>query len=412
MMDRREFLKTNAKIAAAAAIAGTLQSFPATAQEQKVSTREHNKKPVSLLGFGCMRLPMKNGDVDMELTGSFFDYAIRHGVNYFDTAWPYLGGKSETATGTLLKKYPRESFYLADKCPTWLIESPQDVDRIFDQQLKKCQVEYFDYYLVHALDQGRYENALKQNIHANLLKKKEEGKIKNLGFSFHDTPDVLEKILNNHQWDFVQLQINYVDWSLQDAERQYNLAVQHNLPVIVMEPLRGGNLAVLNENAIKVLKTANPNASAASWGLRYVASLPNVLTVLSGMNVMDHLKDNVSSLTGFRPLTSKEQETLERARQIYMSAGAIPCTGCDYCKDCPMGIRIPSLFAAYNTYKTTDDSKKKDAFNRYYNLATRNNSTPDQCVQCGLCEQHCPQHLPIREKLKEIVALNKEINRV
>ncbi|MBQ8347226.1 MAG: aldo/keto reductase [Alphaproteobacteria bacterium] len=355
-----------------------------------------------------MRLPMKNGEVDMELTGELFDYAVRHGVNYFDTAWPYLGGKSETATGALLKKYPRDSFYLADKCPTWLIESPDDVDRIFDEQLKKCQTDYFDYYLVHSLDEARYANAVKHDVYGRLLKKKEEGKIKNLGFSFHDTPDVLEKILNNHKWDFVQLQINYVDWTLQNAKRQYELAVQHDLPVIVMEPLRGGNLAVLNENAVKVLKTADPNATAAAWGLRYVASLPNVLTVLSGMNVMDHLKDNISALTDFRPLTDKERETLERARQIYMSAGAIPCTGCDYCKDCPMGIPISAMFAAYNTYKTTDEGRKNLVFTRNYKLATPTGNTPDKCIECGLCEQHCPQHLPIREKLKEIAALYKE----
>ena len=408
-MDRREFLKTNAKLAAAAAIAGALPSLPASAQEQKVSTRDHNKKPVSLLGFGCMRLPMKDGEVDMELTEQLFDYAIRHGVNYFDTAWPYLGGKSETATGTLLKKYPRESFFLADKCPTWLIESPEDVDRIFDQQLEKCQVDYFDYYLVHALDEARYANAVKHDIYGKLLKKKEEGKIKNIGFSFHDTPDVLEKILSNHKWDFVQLQINYVDWSLQNAKRQHELAIKYRLPIVVMEPLRGGNLAVLNENAVKVLKTTDPNASAASWALRYVASLPNVLTILSGMNVMDHVKDNVNALTNFRPLTDKERETLERARQIYMSAGAIPCTGCDYCKECPMGIPISAMFAAYNTYKTTDKDRQNHVFMRNYKLATPTGNTPDKCIECGLCEQHCPQHLPIREKLKEIAALYKEI---
>lgn len=407
-MNRREFLKTNATLAAAAAVIGTLPSLPAAAQERNVTTRNHNQKQISLLGFGCMRLPMKNGEVDMELTGELFDYAVRHGVNYFDTAWPYLGGKSETATGALLKKYPRDSFYLADKCPTWLIESPDDVDRIFDEQLKKCQTDYFDYYLVHSLDEARYANAVKHDVYGRLLKKKEEGKIKNLGFSFHDTPDVLEKILNNHKWDFVQLQINYVDWTLQNAKRQYELAVQHNLPVIVMEPLRGGNLAVLNENAVKVLKTADPNATAAAWGLRYVASLPNVLTVLSGMNVMDHLKDNINALTDFRPLTDKERETLERARQIYMSAGAIPCTGCDYCKDCPMGIPISAMFAAYNTYKTTDEGRKGLVFTRNYKLATPTGNTPDKCIECGLCEQHCPQHLPIREKLKEIAALYKE----
>lgn len=192
-MDRREFLKTNATLAAAAAVIGTLPSLPAAAQERNVTTRNHNQKQISLLGFGCMRLPMKNGEVDMELTGELFDYAVRHGVNYFDTAWPYLGGKSETATGALLKKYPRDSFYLADKCPTWLIESPDDVDRIFDEQLKKCQTDYFDYYLVHSLDEARYANAVKHDVYGRLLKKKEEGKIKNLGFSFHDTPDVLEK---------------------------------------------------------------------------------------------------------------------------------------------------------------------------------------------------------------------------
>ena len=258
------------------------------------------------------------------------------------------------------------------------------------------------------MDEARYANALKHDVYGRLAKKKEEGKIKNLGFSFHDTPDVLEKILNNHKWDFVQLQINYVDWTLQNAKRQYELAVQHNLPVIVMEPLRGGNLAILNENAVKVLKTADPDVSAASWGLRYVASLPNVLTVLSGMNVMDHLKDNISALTDFRPLTDKERETLERARQIYMSAGAIPCTGCDYCKDCPMGIPISAMFAAYNTYKITDKDRRNLVFARNYKLAAPAGNTPDKCIECGLCEQHCPQHLPIREKLKEIAALYKE----
>ncbi len=409
-MDRREFLKTNAAIAAAAAVMGTLPSLQAIAQEHNVTTRNHNQKSVSLLGFGCMRLPMKDGGVDMELTGQLFDYAIRHGVNYFDTAWPYLGGKSETAVGALLKKYPRESFYLADKCPTWLIESPEDVDRIFDKQLKKCQVDYFDYYLVHSLDATRYADARKHNVYEKLLKKKEAGQIKNLGFSFHDTPDVLEQIIKDYKWDFVQLQINYIDWKLQNAQKQYELAEQNNLPVVVMEPLRGGNLAVLNENAVKTLKTADPDASAASWGLRYVASLPNVLTVLSGMNALDHVKDNVMTLSNFRPLTDKERETLERARQIYLSAGAIACTGCDYCKDCPMGIPISALFATYNTYKTTEEKRRNNTFLRGFKLATPTGITPDQCIKCGLCEQICPQHLPVRDKLKEIADLYRQIS--
>ena len=199
-MDRRDFLKTNAVAAVALLGAGKIPSVQA--KENKISTRTLNEKNVSLLGFGCMRLPMKNGEIDTELTADLFDYAIRRGVNYFDTAWPYLGGKSETVVGEILKKYPRDSFYLADKCPTWLIESESDVERIFNEQLKKCQTDYFDYYLIHALDASRWETAKKYNIYETLAKLKEQGKIKNIGFSFHDTPDVLEEIINAHPWDF------------------------------------------------------------------------------------------------------------------------------------------------------------------------------------------------------------------
>ena len=408
-MDRRDFLKTNAVAAVALLGAGKIPSVQA--KENKISTRTLNEKNVSLLGFGCMRLPMKNGEIDTELTADLFDYAIRHGVNYFDTAWPYLGGKSETVVGEILKKYPRDSFYLADKCPTWLIESESDVERIFNEQLKKCQTGYFDYYLIHALDASRWETAKKYNIYETLAKLKEQGKIKNIGFSFHDTPDVLEEIINAHPWDFCQLQINYIDWTLQDAKRQYELAADKNIPVVVMEPLRGGNLATLSPQAVNILKQADKDASPAAWGLRYVASLPNVLTVLSGMNVMAHLKENVAALTDFKPLNDSERAVLDKARGVYMGEGLIPCTECRYCKDCPLGINIAGFFAAFNAHAVAKEKRKAHTFLNQWKFAKSQGETPDKCISCGLCEQHCPQHIEIREKLKEVQALYEKLSK-
>lgn len=404
-MDRRTFLKISGIVTA---IIPTLKPKFSLAE---MAYREHVKNKVSLLGFGCMRLPMKDKEVDIEKTASLFDYAIQHGVNYFDTAYPYLGGKSELAVGQLLKKYPRNSFYLADKMPIWMIKEPADADKIFEEQLKKCQVEYFDYYLVHAIDDSRYEGCEKNKIYETLIKRKKAGQIKNLGFSFHGTPELLEKICKSHQWDFVQLEINYVDWVLQNAKLQYEIAQKYKLPVIVMEPLRGGNLAKLNEKAVQVLKNVHPEASVASWAFRYVGSLSGVLTVLSGMNEMEHVRDNVATMSDFHPLTNEERQVLETARQVYSSSGTIACTGCRYCKDCPMKINISGLFASYNNFMMKEDKALgKWVLSRDYKLVTSNSGTADQCIHCGLCEESCPQHLPIREYLKMIASKIKEVS--
>jgi predicted aldo/keto reductase-like oxidoreductase len=361
---------------------------------------------ISRLGFGMMRLPLMPGTqkIDEEQTREMVKLAFEGGVNYFDTAYPYHQGLSEPFIGAALKKYPRESYNLVTKLFIPALKEESDIDRIFNEQLDRCKVDYFDFYLAHALNAERFELIERLHVFERLSEFKAQGKIRHIGFSFHDTPEVLERILAAHDWEFAQIQLNYLDWELQNAERQYELIEQKGIQCTIMEPVRGGMLAVLTPEAIECFKQADPNASAASWAIRFAASKKNVLTVLSGMTNLDHVTDNVNTIENFRPLTKEDEAVIESALAAYRKAVTIPCTGCRYCMDCPSGVDIPKVFAAYNRYAT---SRSRAMFDKLY-LELAEVERAESCVACGSCLPKCPQHIDIPAKMKEIVALAKE----
>lgn len=358
---------------------------------------------ISLLGFGCMRLPRINEDtqdIDKAKATGMVDYALAHGVNYFDTAYPYHDGLSEPFIGEALSRHPRESFYLASKLPTWLITCEADVERYFNEQLARCRVDYFDYYLVHSLTAESYRTMEKHNVYALLKEKQRQGKLRRLGFSFHDTPELLEKIAGAYDWDFAQIQLNYMDWELQDAKRQYRILEDRHIPVIVMEPVRGGALASLCDESAALLKNASPRDSIASWAIRYAATLPNVLTVLSGMSDLEQVKDNIRTLTDFQPMREQEYRILEQVLAIYRKSAILPCTGCRYCMDCPAGVDIPGVFACYKDFQITGNKPKFDV--DYLNLGR--DKLADRCISCGQCVEHCPQGIRIPEMMEKIAS--------
>ncbi|MHC6203809.1 aldo/keto reductase [Breznakiellaceae bacterium SP9] len=363
---------------------------------------------VSLLGFGCMRLPLVGDDkakIDYPLAQKMIDRAIKSGVNYFDTAWPYHDGMSEVFVGDTLSKYPRETYFLASKMPTWeLIQSETDVERIFNEQLGKCKVDYFDFYLVHSLERDRMDRFQRFDMYNKLLKKKEEGKIKRLGFSFHDNAELLAQIVKEHRWDFAQIQLNYIDWDTLNAKGLYEILTQAKLPVIIMEPVRGGALATLNAKSTAILKEAAPTASTASWALRFAAALPNVMTVLSGMSSLEQVDDNLQTFRHFKPLTDSEQAVLAQAAAAFRASGTIPCTGCRYCMDCESGVDIPRVFSHYNTYQTT---KERFIFDMCYRSLS-DSQQPKNCIGCGECLKKCPQSIDIPRFMKEIAAFAAE----
>ncbi|MGI6664763.1 MAG: aldo/keto reductase [Christensenellaceae bacterium] len=367
------------------------------------------KEKISLLGFGCMRFPKvaeDKQDIDEIAAQEMIDYAMAAGVNYYDTAYPYHEGMSETFVGKALKKYDRESFYLATKMPIWLLENEADCERYFNEQLEKCQVEYFDFYLLHNMNTGSIPNVEKSAAYDFVMQKKKEGKIRYVGFSFHDHPDVLQKIVDQYAWDFAQIQLNYLDWELQDAKRQYEILTAKNIPVIVMEPVRGGTLATLSEAAEKILKDENATASLASWAMRYAGGLPNVLTVLSGMSDLAQVKDNVSVMSSFTPLSAQEEGVLQEAAAAYRASGTIPCTGCRYCMDCPVGIDIPKVLAAYNQYQI---GKNPFQFKNIYESALTEEQKAHNCISCGVCVPKCPQFIDIPAWMEKVAALAVEL---
>jgi predicted aldo/keto reductase-like oxidoreductase len=351
-----------------------------------------------------MRLPVigeAKDKIDYPLAEKMIARAIEAGVNYFDTAWPYHEQMSEVFVGDALSKYPRQSYFLASKMPTWeMVRTEADVDRIFEEQLKKCKTGYFDFYLVHSLEQGHMDRFLKFDIYNKLNRKKAEGKIKRLGFSFHDNVELMAKLLKDYTWEFCQIQLNYIDWDTLNAKGLYNLLTENHVPVIVMEPVRGGALASLNEKSSAILKSANPAASTASWAVRFAASLPNVMTVLSGMTSLEQVEDNIKTMSGFKPLTADERKALDEAAAAFRASGTIPCTGCRYCMDCPSGVDIPRVFSHYNHYQT---GKNRGQFDGHYRSLT-DKQKADNCVSCGKCVKLCPQAIDIPKHMKEIAA--------
>lgn len=347
-----------------------------------------------------MRLPKlydDKDDIDYDKANQIVDYAYSNGVNYYDTAYLYHGGGSEKFIGQALKKYPRNSYYLATKMPIWSINSKEDAINVFNTQLKNCQVDYFDFYLLHAVNHDNFQKYIDLSYDF-LCKMKQEGKIRHLGFSFHDTPEVLQKVCDEYSWDFAQLQLNYLDWEIQNAKHQYEILEKHNIPCIVMEPVRGGVLANPCEKANRLFKEARPDKSIASWAIRYAATLPNVLVVLSGMSNMEQVIDNVNTISNFEPLTDNDYKIIEQAVKEYKLKDVIPCTKCRYCMECNFGVDIPKMFELYNKYCETQDLK---SYKKEYE-ALKESERADKCKACGTCVNSCPQHIDIPEKLKAI----------
>ena len=349
------------------------------------------------LGFGLMRLPQKDGVIDIEQVKQMADHFFANGFTYCDTAYVYGGGASELAAkAAIVERYPRESFQLADKLPVINIEKEEDMEAFVQTSLERTGAGYFDFYLLHALNAKRHELFTEQGIYDIAKALKAEGKIRHLGMSFHDTADVLDQVLTAQpEIEVVQLQLNYVDWEDPNVQSHacYEVCVKHGKPVIVMEPVKGGALVNLPENAEKLMTTGSP----ASYAIRFAASHDNIMMVLSGMSNMAQMEDNLSYMTDFKPLTAEELETIDQVRTIYQGLHKIPCTACRYCTDgCPAGIPIPDIFACFNEKKRNKEGNTADA--DY--AAFENNASA--CLGCGQCENECPQHLHIRELLEAV----------
>lgn len=353
---------------------------------------------ISLLGLGCMRFPVKGDQIDAEEAQKIVDYAYEHGVNYYDTAYMYHNYQSEGFMGQALKKYPRQSLYIATKMPIWEAKTPEDLEMIFQTQLDRLQTDYIDFYLCHALNRVHFKKCVKFDVYNFLQQKRKEGKIRFIGFSFHDTPDVLQEIVDTYQWDFAQIQLNYLDWEFQDAKRQYEILEEKSIPCIIMEPVRGGALASPCEKANQLFLAARPDKSIASWAIRYAATFPNVLTVLSGMSNLEQLSDNINTLTNFEPINSADMEIIRQAVKAYKEKDIIPCTACRYCMDCAFGVDIPEVFKIYNEFMKTQD---QGVFIKTYQGMTEG-AQAESCQSCGACVPNCPQGIDIPGKLNHI----------
>lgn len=356
------------------------------------------------LGFGLMRLPEKDKVIDHEHVCRMVDLYMKAGMNYFDTAYIYHEGKSETAAReALVKRYPRDSFMIATKLPAWEIKCEDDIERIFNEQLDRAGVDYFDFYLLHSIEDGNnYDTYVKYDCFKWGLEKKAEGKIRHFGFSYHGSPELLEEILDKHpETEFVQIQLNYLDRTnpVVRSQRLYETVRNRNIPIIVMEPVRGGMLANMDPEIEAKFKARQPDKSVASWALRYVASLPGVMTVLSGMSTEDQVKDNIETFRNFEPIADDELEIINEVTETILKVPQIGCTACKYCCDgCPMKISIPDVFRTVNTLRRYPDDWRSKNF--YEGLVSRSGKASD-CIGCGQCESVCPQHLPIIALLKE-----------
>ncbi len=442
-MDRRNVLKM---IGAGAAAIG-LSSLAASCGQKRVlpeidtndptvgkmtyRTNPRNGDKISILGFGCMRFPTIGDDksaIDEEMSQLLVDEAFRRGINYFDTAWPYHAGNSEIFIGKALKKHPRDSFFIASKMPTSKDPTYEEGVEIFNKQLEKCQVDYFDYYMLHNLnDLEAFKRVYEERGLLNyLLEQKKAGKIRNLGWSFHGDKELFEYVLSKDvDWDFTLLQINYVDWifgpekrrkdatgEIPTAQWMYDKLAERNIPIAVMEPLLGGRLARVNRDAMSILKAANPDDSPAKWAFRFVGSLPNVMTVLSGMTYMEHLVDNARTFSPLTPLTDAEKTVLENAAHAIREKHLVPCTECRYCMPCPFGIDIPTAFSHYNKCVNEENipedsmdpnyAKARRAFLTGYDRVASDLRQADKCVGCKKCVNLCPQQIDIPAEMLRI----------
>ncbi|MBQ8994902.1 MAG: aldo/keto reductase [Oscillospiraceae bacterium] len=356
------------------------------------------------LGFGLMRLPRKGIRTDVEQTKKMVDLFMEAGFTYFDTAYVYPGSE-DTIKKALVDRYPRESYTLATKLYAAMVPSEKLAKNEFEVSLKRTGAGYFDYYLLHSLMSNNYQTYEKYKIWDFVKQKKEEGKIKHIGFSFHSGPELLDQILTEHpETEFVQLQINYADWEKPSVQSRanYEVARKHGKWITGMEPVKGGNLANPPQGVKDLFNSYAPDMSYASWAIRFVASLDGILTVLSGMSNVAQMEDNLSYMKDFKPLNSEEREIIRQAQRILGDSSTIPCTSCHYCtKGCPMQIPIPKIFAAQNDL--LGNGQKEQAKDAYRKLAEQESCATD-CIQCGQCESVCPQHIEIIEKLKECAA--------
>jgi len=354
-------------------------------------------------GFGCMRLAMTGDQVDHEETKKMVDYFLENGFNYFDTAHGYLGGQSEIAVRECLtSRYPRESYILTNKLSGYCFAHSEDIRPLFQQQLDACGVDYFDFYLMHAQDKNNYPRYKAERAYEISLELMAEGKFRHFGISFHDHPELLDQILTEYpQIEVVQIQLNYADFDDPSVQSRKCLEVcrRHGKPAIIMEPVKGGSLAKLPEEAQKVFDELQ-GGSAASYAIRFAASQEGVMMVLSGMGSMEMKVDNVSYMKDFKPLNAEETAAVQKVCEIFRNMGAIPCTACRYCTEvCPQGIDIPELFALLNSKKIWNNF---NAFYYYNNICTKEGTRARDCLKCGACEGICPQHLNIRELLEEV----------
>ena len=357
------------------------------------------------LGFGLMRLPEQDGKIDLEQVCRMVDAYMESGMNYFDSAYVYHGGNSEKIIKeAIANRYPRDAFMVATKLPAWCMSNEADRDRIFNEQLERCGVDYFDFYLLHSVeDGGNGETYDRLNCWDWAMQKKAEGKIRHFGFSFHGSPAYLEKTLDVHpEVEFVQIQLNYADWEnpVVRSGKLYEILHSRNIPMIIMEPVKGGTLAKLTPELEAKYKAVQPNKSIASWALRFVGSLPGVMTILSGMSAEEQMRDNIGTFTHFEPLTEDEKALVDQVRAIMLNVPQIGCTACRYCTDgCPMHISIPDVFRAINTMNLYKEEFRPKAF--YGGLIGQGYGRAGDCIGCGQCEGVCPQHLPIIDLLKD-----------
>ena len=361
------------------------------------------------LGFGLMRLPLTDandkGSIDIEALKEMVDTFMEQGFTYFDTAWMYCAFKSENAVKeALTDRYPRDRYTLTTKLHASYLKTKEDRDRIFEEQRQKTGVDYFDYYLIHAIDQELYSIYNEMDCFNWLIEKKKQGLVKHIGFSYHDSAEFLDQVLTEHpEMEFVQLQMNYLDWESAEVQSRkcYEVASKHGKPVIVMEPVKGGILADVPAEVRESFAAYHPDLSVPSWAIRFVASLDNVAMVLSGMSNMEQLMDNISYMKEFVPMNAEETELVHKAAEMIKDSIAIPCTGCSYCTEgCPMQIAIPDLFRVYNKSKRGEINDVEA--NEEYRQLTESGGKARECLACGQCQVACPQHLEIINYLKDV----------
>ncbi len=347
---------------------------------------------ISALGLGSLRLPMEHGNknrIDRIEAQKVIDCALASGINYIDTAYTYQSGDSEIFLGEALAKHPRDSYYLATK---FYAAASSDIRNVFEEQLRRCRTDYFDFYLLHGMDENYISDYMdeEKNYIGYLLEQKRAGRIRYLGFSSHAAPDTLARFLHwNDCFDMALIQLNYLDWTILDAKRQYEILTRHGIPVWLMEPLKGGRLSTLNQEAADILKAAAPERSLSSWSFRFLMGLDNVQTVLSGMSTVEQVLDNIKTYDHCDPLDEQEQKALQQAVSIFMKELGVPCSGCRYCCDtCPAELDIPLLIKGYNEHNVSGEMW------RVADLDHRKHG-PEECLQCGACLKHCPQKIDI-----------------